>query len=433
MGDFWWYSLVLFCACRVADALNMFVGVWLVPKYVGPGELGAVAPIANFAAFLAIPAVAFANAFRNEVTRLSIARDFGSLKSLLRGVFAVAAVLLVAAIAAARLAMPLFMERIRIEEGSLGTVIVASSFLVAVSPVYVNAMQSLKKFRQNALMNVISAPVRLLVMLVAMPFRALTGYFTGQAAVPAFNILASVFCLKGELSVPARKYWTRRVFARFASLFAAFLAIGLSAGCAALVESTILRQRLPDADSAGYYMASRFSEISLYLYGALAFTLFPLAAESNPRERRNMMFKAMGANFAFCAALAAFFRFAGGPILELLPHGAIYAGYADAIPWMIGIASLAAVQGFYTTSEISAGRFGFAMWTVPLELAYAALMLLVTGHGYFAGILPAGVSAFLEEHNIKSLDSMLCWMGAANGAKAALCVFLAWKDARRRA
>ena len=41
LGDFWWYSLMLFLACRAADALNVFVGLWLVPKYVGSSELGA--------------------------------------------------------------------------------------------------------------------------------------------------------------------------------------------------------------------------------------------------------------------------------------------------------------------------------------------------------------------------------------------------------
>ncbi len=59
MGDFWWYSLMLFCACRAADLLNAFVGLWLVPKYVDPSELGAVTPLGNFAGLLALP-VAFA-------------------------------------------------------------------------------------------------------------------------------------------------------------------------------------------------------------------------------------------------------------------------------------------------------------------------------------------------------------------------------------
>ena len=32
LGDFWWYSLMLFLAMRAADGLNVFVGLWLVPK-----------------------------------------------------------------------------------------------------------------------------------------------------------------------------------------------------------------------------------------------------------------------------------------------------------------------------------------------------------------------------------------------------------------
>ena len=80
LGDFWWYSLMLFCACRAADLMNAFVGLWLVPKYVDSSELGAVMPLTQFANFLAIPIAAFANTFRNEISRLSIAKEFGKLK-----------------------------------------------------------------------------------------------------------------------------------------------------------------------------------------------------------------------------------------------------------------------------------------------------------------------------------------------------------------
>ena len=111
LGDFWWYSLMLFCACRAADVLNAVVGLWLVPKYVGPSELGAVMPLTNFANFLAIPVAAFANTFRNELTRLSIGREFGKLKSLMRGVFVATAVFLFIAIVTARFVLPAFLER----------------------------------------------------------------------------------------------------------------------------------------------------------------------------------------------------------------------------------------------------------------------------------------------------------------------------------
>ena len=46
----------------------------------------------------------------------------------------------------------------------------------------------------------------------------------------------------------------------------------------------------------------------------------------------------------------------------------------------------------------------------PLDLAYPALLLAVTGYGYFAGSLPESLTAFLETHNIRSLDAMLWWM-----------------------
>ena len=118
LGDFWWYSLMLFCACRAADLLNAFVGLWLVPKYVGPAELGAVQPLTQFANFMAIPVAAFANTFRNELTRLSIGKEFGKLKTLMRGVFVATAIFLFLAIVVARFLLPAFLERIRIDRKS---------------------------------------------------------------------------------------------------------------------------------------------------------------------------------------------------------------------------------------------------------------------------------------------------------------------------
>ena len=180
MGDFWWYSLMLFAATRAADLLNAFVGLWLVPKFVSPDELGAVMPLATFATFLSFPAAAFANTFRNEVSRLSVNGEFGRLKSLMRGVFVATAVFLVLAVAVAHFTLPAFLERIRIQKGMLGIIIVTASVLGMAAPVYGYAMQALKKFRQQSIINIVTAPVRFLAMVVTMPFRPLSGYLAGQ-------------------------------------------------------------------------------------------------------------------------------------------------------------------------------------------------------------------------------------------------------------
>lgn len=425
LGDFWWYSLMIFCACRAADLMNAFVGLWLVPKYIGPSELGAVVPLTHFANFLAVPAAAFASAFRNELTRLSVGREFGRLKTLMRGVFTATAAFLFVSIVVARFTMPLFLERIRIVEGSLGLIIIASSFVSAVAPVYTNALQALKKFRDQSAINFVCAPVRLLVMLAAMPFRAISGYFVGQASVPAFNIFASVICLRKELSVRPEPYWSRETLRKFSALFGIFLASGIVSGIYCLVESTVIRQRLPDLDSAAYYMTTRFSEISTYLFAAVNLALFPLAADLGGRHdaRRSLVVKALFANIAFCSLVAVVFFAFGRQIIGVLPNGDKYSAYWWAIPWLAAVSAIGSVQGFYTTAETAVGRFGYMKWLLPLDLAYPALLLAVTGHGYFTDYLPSSWSAFLAAHNIRSLSTMLWWITAINSVKCAISLF----------
>ena len=433
LGDFWWYSLMLFCACRAADALNVFVGLWLVPKYVGPAELGAVMPLSRFADFLAIPVAIFASTFRSEITTLALNRRFGQMKTLMRGVFIATVVFLVIALAVCRLVLPAYLERIRIAEGSLGVVILMTSFVGAVAPIFSNALQALKKFRTNSVISLLGAPIRLAAMLATMPFRAISGYFVGQGSTPAFSMIAAVVGLRRELAVPAEPYWTRAIVRRFGKLFLLFGLGSVAAGFAQLVEATVLRQRLPELDSAAYYMVTRFSDIASFLAGALVFTLFPFTAElaARGRDMRPLLLKSILAIVLTNAALAAVFAVLGRTVLSVLPGGGQYAGYWWAIPWLVGIVTLGVIPGLYCTAEVSALRFGYLEWTVPLDLLYAAALLLVTGHGYFVGWLPAGWSDFLARHNITSLPVMLWWITGFNLVKVAGCV-IALSDPVRR-
>ena len=423
LGDFWWYSLMIFAASRAADCLNVFVGLWLVPKYVEPSELGAVMPLTNFASFLAIPIAVFASTFRNELTSLAVNRKFGQMKTLMRGVFIATAIFLFLAIVICRFVLPAYLERIRVAEGSLGLVILICSFITAVSPIYGNALQSLKKFKASSAIALLGAPLRLITMLITLPFRAITGYFVGQCAVPVCQIAGSVICLRKELSVPAEPYWNREIVRRFGRLFLIFGASALAGGISSLVESTVLRQRLPELDSAAYYMVTRFSDIASFLGSALVFTLFPFTAElaAKGKDTRPLIVKTSLAIFVTNAALAAFFGLFGERILAFLPHGSEYAAFWWAIPWIIAITSITLFTNFYTTGEVSAFRFGYMKWMIPLTLLYPAAILLVTGYGYFAAFLPASWTNFLSTHNIASLSAMLWWMTAIAVLKAIGC------------
>ena len=423
LGDFWWYSLMLFLACRAADCMNVFVGLWLVPKYVEPSELGAVMPLTSLANFFAIPIAVFASTFRNELTSLAINRKFGQMKTLMRGVFIATAIFLFLAIVICRFVLPSYLERIRVAEGSLAIVILVSSFFAAISPIYSNALQSLKKFKANSLIALIGAPVRLLTMLVTMPLRALTGYFVGQTAPSAFGIVGSVFALRKELAIPAEPYWNREIVHRFGRLLLIFSVSAFAAGISALVENTVLRQRLPELDSAAYYMVTRFSDIASFLASALVFTLFPFTAElaAKGKDTRPLIIKTSLAVFITNAVLATFFWIFGERIISFLPHGGEYSSYWWAIPWIIAITSINQLPIFYGTGETSAFRFGYMKWMIPLTLAYPAALLLVTGYGYFTAYLPASLTNMLASHNITSLSAMLWWMTGIAVLKALGC------------
>jgi len=419
LGDFWWYSLMLFCACRAADLLNMYVGLWLVPKYVGTTELGAVQPLTQFANFLAIPITIFAMAFMKEMTALAARGEYGKMKSLMRGVFLGAAIFLALALIISKFTLPLFLERIRVAEGSLGFLILAAAFTGAVAPIYQNALQALKRFKAISVLSIVGAPLRFITMLATMPFRALSGYFAGQTASPAFAIAASVWSLRKELSVPAEPYWTRDTFRQMAKLLMGIAAYYVAGNALSLVEQTVLRQRLPDLDSAGYYMATRFSDIATFVACTLMTVLFPFTASlaNEGKSTRKLVVKSALAMLAIGSLLALAFAVAGRPILALHPDGDKYAEYAWAIPCLVGTSTLAAIQGFHTNTEISAGRFAFLRWWVPINLIFAAGLLLITGYGYFTAYLPGSWCDFLAQHNFTSLSAMIAWFAVTSIAK----------------
>lgn len=415
-GDFWWYTGLQFVASRCGDFINAFIGLWLVPRYVGMEELGAVLPLASFVAFLSFPLAVFSMVLSKQVNVLSVRGEWGKLKTLLRGVFVAAAAFLVLAFLVVRFTMPLVLERVRVEKGMLGVVIIASALLGSVAPIYLNTLQSMKRFTAVSAINLCCAPLRLVAMLVAMPFRALTGYFVGQSAGPGFQIVASVFALRKELgrTVKAEPYWTRPVIAgclRYMLLVALSIA---ASGLVGFVEPLIIRQRLPEVDSAAYYMISRFAEIGTYLGLTLSTIVFPYvseARETGGTGDRLIVRSLLGA-LAFGGVCAGAFGLFGGLALSLLPNGDAYRAYVPELVALTLILSTGVALMCFSTGEIAANRFGWLWWYVPIHLVYVALLLVVTGPGYLVGVLPDAWVGAITGLDANRLDFLLGAMGA---------------------
>ena len=381
-------AILLLIALRAGDLVNIAAGMWFVPRYVSPEDIGAVLPVTSFATFLSLPIFAFAMTVMKESAWLSANNERGKVKSLLRGVFATAGILLVVVLSVSAAVTPRFLAKMRISDTVAGILVVSAAFLGCVAPVYTDALQSLKRFRSLAAVEVVGSVFRFAVMLAVMPLRALAGYFAGQAALPAFRIVGSVIALRSDLSVPAVPFWNRESSRRIALAFTAVLAYQAFPMAASLVEQSILRTALSSADSAGYYMASRFSDMLFYLTFPLMLVMFPYTASAAQKSgsTRPYVVKCSLVTLGASAVLAGAYSLWGVPILSLMPNGENYAEYARLMPWLVVIAALTTCQVFHTNTEVSAGRYGFLWWLVPLHVAYPIALSLASSCGYITSI-----------------------------------------------
>ena len=435
LGEFWWASLMMFLACRVGDVINAFIGLWLVPKYVGMEELGAVLPLTNFAGLLALPISIFAMTFAKQVNVLANAEDYGRMQSLLRGVFVAAGVFLVCAIALTHFLMPLLLERIRVAEGSLGILIIAASFVGAVAPIYMNALHGLKRFKTISFINVLCAPIRLAAMLVAMPFRALAGYFVGQAAGPSFQIGACVLALRHELAgnAVAKPYWTRASIRAFA-VYSFFVALYfLVPSFTSFYETLLIRQRLAPVDSAAYYMISRFAEIGTYAGATLSAVIFPFASEQQARggSPNRLIFWSMTVTLGFGILFAGIFYLAGPTLFSFVPDGSSYKAFLPEMAALTVILAAWVAVNCGILGDVAAGDFRFLWWWIPLHAVYGLALVLITGFGYFTSYLPAWLAVQIEGMLAHGLDFYLILMAIVQGVKVACLMGQKFYERRR--
>ena len=400
-------ALLLFLALRAGDLVSAAAGMWFVPRYVSSEDIGAVLPVTSFATFLSLPVFAFAMTVMKESAWLAANGERGKIKSLLYGVFATTGVILIAVLAVSAIVTPRFLAAMRIHDTSAGILVVSAAFLGCVAPVYTDALQSLKRFKSLAVVEVGGAVFRFLTMLAIMPFKALAGYFAGQAALPAFRIVGSVISLRRDLAAPSVPFWDKVAIRRMSVTLLAVLAYQAFPMAASLVEQSVLRTALPSVDSAGYYMVSRFSDLLYYLTFPLMLVMFPFTAAAAQRNESTHTYvvKCAIVTLIGTAVLAVAYSIWGTTLLSLMPHGSDYAAYAHFMPWLVLITALTSCQVFYTNAEVSAGRFGFLVWLVPIHVIYPAILYLAARSGY-----------------ITSFDTIIVFFGIASCLRFAFSV-----------
>lgn len=417
-GELWWWSAIIFISCRFGDAINAFIGLWLVPKYVPQEELGAALPILQASTAFGIPLTLLVTPFSRWLTIYAIKGEKGKIKRLLSIVCYGAVIAFIAAVLVSKFILPLFFERLRISEGSLGFLIVCSGLIGPVANVFNNALQGLKRFKAMSVINIFGAPVRLAVMLLAMPFRALSGYVLGQMAPPVLNITAGWFSLRKELGRDVKSEPLGRDvldMGRYLMPFAAYLVIGTLLGS---WQALLFRQRLPDVESAAYYIITRLAEIAAYAGMSVGFVVFPLVVEAKEKgaEEGGLLAKMLAGTIIPGLAVTLFLAFFGKTVLGIVPLWRDYAPYSLLLTVFTLRMTLVAACGAFYSFETAAGRFRFLWYWVPLTLAETGVLVALTGYGAFRGILPDAAVDWMASLDAGRLSFFVWWLLACSMA-----------------
>ena len=405
LGPVWGAAFVLFVAQRFGDAINAFIGIWLVPRYVPADELGAVLPLAQVATFVAMPLAILLTPYAKLLNVHAERGEPGKVKAMFRDASLLALAVLLLTLAATPLFFPLVFRHFGIQNGNLAFAIVVSATLGALAPVFTESLRALKRFGVVSLASAVAPPLRLAAMWIALPFRGLTGYFVGQTAGPAFQSgVALLDFLRRHRGVRCEPWFRedRRVFLAFAVPLAVSTVVGNLRGMAEMMPMA----RVPGIESAAYYQFTRFTEIASYLGFTLVFVLFPVVSARHERgqgTRRILlqtMWGSLGLGLAFTAALA----LAGRPLFEAVGFLRPYAGLVGYVLPLGAIASVRVASACFTTHEMACSRFRFLRYTVPISLAEAAALAAMLRAGDFPWRLYHIVGAMLA-------TTLLCFLG----------------------
>lgn len=409
VGDLWWYSLMIFVACRSGDAIQAFIGLWLVPKYVGPNELGAVLPLQQLTSFLTVPLGIVAVVFSKYVNTYATRGEYGKVKGFIRDVFTVSFILFVICIAGAYLVMPFFYERLRIASGSLTFLILLCGLVTNLSTVVGSAQQGLKRFKTMAVMNFLGAPIRLVTLLVAMPIRALSGYILGQTTPGATTSLLAVFDIRKTLKPYAIDTSWRKDMPEIWRYLWPVAINTLLCTMIGSINTTLYRQRLTEIESAAFYLITRFSEIASFIGISMMIVLIPLASEAKEKGRENTLllrktiYTSLASSFAMAAAFAVFAK----PFFALNSTWATYQPYVYLLPMQTFLVGMCTTINAITAYEMACRRFFLPFTITIVNIFLTATVASLTGAEFYRGILPNSIVDLMASVRLARLSAMV--------------------------
>ena len=409
LGELWWYSIVLFFTQRVGDLINIYIGLWLIPKYVPMEQIGALLPLTQVAGFIGLPLAVILIPFTKFISTFSAQGEHGKVKGMLRDV---AGILLLASIIIGfctwRSAF-FFFDRLRVDSRLLVWILSGITIMSLVNSVINGALSGLKKFRLMSIAGVMSALFRLMVLLALLPINGLLGYFSSQLVA---NLLICVILCWGVRQLISPSVKRISYYGHWKEMMVYTLPFVLITGLSSLgvtIQYIIIRQRLPEIESAAFYFCSRFSEIPNMIWGSIGLVFFPIISNAHETKQltRKLLFNVLMITVAGGGCIALLLGLSIPWLFGQVDLWSPYRPYSYLVGWL-AVANVFRV-GFacFTSYEMACRRFSFLWYQIPIALAEFSFLIAFTGYGFFYPYLPHGWVDWMASLRIARIECIV--------------------------
>lgn len=391
LGPIWWYAAVMFIVQRVGDVINLYTGLWLIPKWVPQDELGALLPLGQIGGLLGLPLAVVLAPFIKFVNTFAAKGETGKIKALIVDAMCVAGVSAIVIASYTWVTAPLVFERLRIHDKGLVWLLCGVTITSIFMPLINNALQGLKLFRCYGMTSLSSAPMRLILLLLLLPVSALVGYFSAQLLMYVVVLGVGLWGLRHLLSKEVRResylsnlpeMW------RYTLPVAGMMAVS---SITSTVQFLVIRQRLPDVESAAFYFGSRFAEMPNIVWSAITVAFFPIVSEAFEKGRNTtrMLMQVLAVTVLGGGTVALLLGVGIEWLFGMVGTWKDYRPYAHLIVWMAMTNVFRVGFMCFSTHEMACRRFTFNWYAVPFGLLEAGVLISLTGYGFFVPYLPA--------------------------------------------
>ncbi len=409
LGELWWYSIVLFFTQRIGDLVNIYIGIWLVPKFVPMEQLGALLPLTQLAGFIGLPLAIILTPFTKFIGTFSVQGEHGKVKLMLRDV---AIILVGSSFIIGFLtwrSATFFFERLRVDSRLLIWILIGITITTLMTSVTNGALSGLKKFRLVGITGISSVFLRLMVLLLLLPLNGLLGFFSSQLAA---NLLVCALFLWGIRQFLSSSVKPVSYYGHWKEMVTYTLPFVLIIGVSSLgmtIQYMIIRQRLPEIESAAFYFCSRFSEIPNMIWGAIGCVFFPIISNAHEAQQptRKILWNVLVVSVLGGSVIALLLGFSMPWLFSEVDLWSPYQPYAHLVGWLAFTNVFRVGFACFMSYEVACRRFSFLCYQIPMAIAECLFLVAFTGYGFFYPYLPREWVDWMGSLRIARIESIV--------------------------